>query len=110
MGSEGRGEQTVRTDQDNGLLLAAPVPRGRARSASARTSPTRSSASAFPPCPGNVMVRNPQWSQPIEEFIRQLKGWVMTPAEDSAMNLGIFFDAVAVAGRAELVERATTAR
>ena len=26
MGSEGRGEQTVRTDQDNGLLLAAPVP------------------------------------------------------------------------------------
>ena len=26
MGSEGRGEQTVRTDQDNGLILAAPVP------------------------------------------------------------------------------------
>ena len=26
MGSEGRGEQTVRTDQDNGLLLDGPVP------------------------------------------------------------------------------------
>ena len=25
MGSEGRGEQTVRTDQDNGLILAEPV-------------------------------------------------------------------------------------
>ena len=47
MGSEGRGEQTVRTDQDNGLLLAAPVPRGRPRAASAPTSPRRSSGSAF---------------------------------------------------------------
>ena len=28
MGSEGRGEQTVRTDQDNGLLLRGPVPAG----------------------------------------------------------------------------------
>ena len=26
MGSEGRGEQTFRTDQDNGLILAAPAP------------------------------------------------------------------------------------
>ena len=25
MGSEGRGEQTVRTDQDNGIILAGPV-------------------------------------------------------------------------------------
>jgi len=34
---------------------------------------------------------------------------VMTPDEDSAMNLGIFFDAVAIIGRAELVDRARAA-
>ncbi|MFM9644501.1 nucleotidyltransferase family protein, partial [Streptomyces turgidiscabies] len=55
------------------------------------------------------MVRNDQWSQTIDEFVRQLKGWVLTPDENSAMNLGIFFDAVGVAGRTELVATAKSA-
>ena len=55
MGSEGRGEQTVRTDQDNGLILAGPVDQ-------AALDAFRSDFSGaladfgFPPCPGNVMV------------------------------------------------------
>jgi CBS domain-containing protein len=105
MGSEGRGEQTVRTDQDNGLLLDRPVPESELQEfRDAFTAALE--RFGFPPCPGNVMVRNPQWSQPIDGFIHQIRSWVMTPDEDSAMNLGIFFDAIAVAGRAELVERA----
>jgi signal-transduction protein with cAMP-binding, CBS, and nucleotidyltransferase domain len=108
MGSEGRGEQTVRTDQDNGLLLAAPVPESDL--ASFRAAFTEALAQfGFPPCPGNVMIRNPQWSQPIEDFVRQINAWIMTPDESSAMNLGIFFDAVAIAGQAALVQRAKAA-
>jgi CBS domain-containing protein len=108
MGSEGRGEQTVRTDQDNGLLLATPVP---ARDlATFRADFTAAlERFGFPPCPGDVMVRNPQWSQPVDDFIRQIKTWIMQPDESSAMNLGIFFDAVGVAGKVELVARARTA-
>ena len=107
MGSEGRGEQTVRTDQDNGLLLANPVPEDDL----ARFRKDFSGALSqfgFPPCPGNVMVTNPQWSQPIDDFVRQIRSWIMTPDEMSAMNLGIFFDAVCVAGRPELLARAKT--
>jgi CBS domain-containing protein len=108
MGSEGRGEQTVRTDQDNGLLLAVPVAQSDLESfRSAFTGAL--DAFGFPPCAGNVMVRNPQWSQPVDDFIRQIKTWIMTPDEFSAMNLGIFFDAVAVAGQGGLVQRAKTA-
>jgi CBS domain-containing protein len=105
MGSEGRGEQTVRTDQDNGLLLAHPVD-------PAELERFRVAFSAalerfgFPPCLGDVMVRNPQWSQSIDDFIRQLRGWVLEPDDLSPMNLGIFFDAVGVAGRSDLVDRA----
>ncbi len=108
MGSEGRGEQTVRTDQDNGLLLAEPVPADELDAFRTAFSGALERF-GFPPCPGNVIVRNPQWSQTVDDFIRQIKGWVMTPDEDSAMNLGIFFDAVPVAGRAELVARAKAA-
>ena len=108
MGSEGRCEQTVRTDQDNGLLLAAPVPAQDL--ATFRADFTAAlDRFGFPPCPGNVMVRNPQWSQPMNDFIRQLKTWIMQPDESSAMNLGIFFDAVGVTGKLELVQGAKTA-
>jgi Predicted signal-transduction protein containing cAMP-binding and CBS domains len=55
------------------------------------------------------MVRNPQWSQPVDDFIRQIKTWIMMPDDSSAMNLGIFFDAVGVTGKVELVQRAKTA-
>lgn len=108
MGSEGRREQTVRTDQDNGLLLAESVDAGDL-DAFRRDFTTTIERFGFPACPGNVMVRNPQWSQPIDAFIRQIKDWVLKPDETNAMNLGIFFDAVAVAGRAELVVKAKTA-
>jgi CBS domain-containing protein len=105
MGSEGRGEQTVRTDQDNGLLLAHPVDE-RELQAFRQAFAAALARFGFPPCPGNVMVSNPKWSQPVDGFIHELKGWVMTPTQDSAMNLGIFFDAVGVAGDGGLVDRA----
>src|SRR3712207_519368 len=55
------------------------------------------------------MVRNPVWSQPLDGLVRQLRAWVLERSPDAAMNLGIFFDAVAVAGRAELLRDAKAA-
>ena len=55
------------------------------------------------------MVRNPVWSQPLDGLIRQLRLWVLERSPDAAMNLGIFFDAVAVAGRADLLGQAKAA-
>ncbi len=108
MGSEGRAEQTVRTDQDNGLLLAAPVPESDL--VQFRQAFTESlEACGFPPCPGNVMVRNPVWSQPLDSFVKQLKSWIITGGGDSDMNLGIFCDSVAITGHAGLLQQAKTA-
>ena len=108
MGSEGRGEQTVRTDQDNALLLSAEVP--EAELAAFREGFTRAlEGFGFPPCPGNVMVRNPHWSQPIKGFVRQLAAWVRARDPEAAMNIAIFCDAIAVAGHAKLLVRARTA-
>jgi CBS domain-containing protein len=108
MGSEGRGEQTVRTDQDNGLLLAEEVP--AADLAQFRNAFSGAlDAFGFPPCPGNVMVRNSVWSQTIEGFIRQLKVWVVSRDAEAAMNLAVFFDAAVVAGSPDLGARAKDA-
>ncbi len=105
MGSEGRGEQTVRTDQDNGLLLDGPVPEAELRQFRDAFSDALA-CFGFPPCPGNVMVRNPLWSQPLDGLVRQLRLWVMDRTPEAAMNLAIFFDAVAVTGRTALLAEA----
>ncbi|MGC1584950.1 MAG: DUF294 nucleotidyltransferase-like domain-containing protein [Rhodomicrobium sp.] len=108
MGSEGRGEQTIRTDQDNGLLLAVEVPESDLIEFR-RTFTESLETCGFPPCPGNVMVRNPIWSQTVDGFIKQLKSWIITGGGDSAMNLGIFCDATAIAGQSDLLLQAKTA-
>lgn len=105
MGSEGRGEQTLRTDQDNGIILAEAVPEEdltRFR----HEFPAAVAALGFPPCPGHIMVSNPAWSKTLAEFERDIRGWVMLPGAESDLNLAIVYDACAVAGRAELLAQA----
>ncbi|MCI4678494.1 DUF294 nucleotidyltransferase-like domain-containing protein [Rhodoblastus acidophilus] len=105
MGSEGRGEQTIRTDQDNGLILAGPVD----EKALDRFRNEFSGALAefgFPPCPGDVMVNNPLWSRTFAEYVADFGLWTTAPDDQSAMNVAIFYDAEAVAGDATLLERA----
>lgn len=108
MGSEGRGEQTVRTDQDNGLLLAVPVPEEDLAAFRTRFSGALETL-GFPPCPGRVMVSNPVWSQTVDGFIRQIERWARAGDADAAMNLAVFADATAVAGDPALLARAKAA-
>ncbi|TCZ63573.1 DUF294 nucleotidyltransferase-like domain-containing protein [Roseicella aquatilis] len=108
MGSEGRGEQTVRTDQDNGLLLDGPVPEAELE-AFRRDFSGALAGFGFPSCPGHVMVSNPLWSQPLEGLLRQLRLWVMERTPEAALNLAIFFDAVGVTGRTGLLAEARQA-
>jgi CBS domain-containing protein len=105
MGSEGRGEQTFRTDQDNGLILSAPVPeedlvrfRSEVFDALAQC--------GFPPCPGEVMARNPVWSKTLDEYRDDFRRWLALSDETGTMNIAIFYDAEATAGDAEILRAA----
>ena len=105
MGSEGRGEQTVRTDQDNGLILAEPVEESLLEKFR-RDFTAALEGFGFAPCPGNVMVRNPIWSRPLADYLAAFRRWVAIPDEKAHMNVAIFYDAIAVAGDAQLLTRA----
>jgi CBS domain-containing protein len=107
MGSEGRGEQTMRTDQDNGIILAGPIE--DAVLESFRTSFSSALEQfGFPPCPGNVMVRNPAWSKPLADYLADFRRWIALPDQAAHMNVAIIYDAQAIAGNAQLLERAKT--
>ena len=108
MGSEGRGEQTIRTDQDNGLILSEPVDEAKLQEFRDAFSGALAQF-GFPPCPGRVMVNNPLWSRTIDQYIADFSRWTTAPDEQSAMNVAIFYDAESVAGDASLLLRAKKA-
>src|SRR5574337_507157 len=103
MGSEGRGEQLLKTDQDNALILRD----GYQPPADLATICERFSKAlerfGYPPCPGHIMLSNPAWRMPAADFARTVREWLVMPSPDSLMNLAIFLDAHAVAGDAALL-------
>ena len=105
MGSEGRGEQTVRTDQDNGLILPEAI--DEAMLDEFRTDFSGALLSfGFPPCPGKVMVSNPAWSKPLSVFLADFRNWIAMADDAGHMNVAIFYDARAVSGDAQMLTRA----
>ncbi len=97
MGSEGRGEQILKTDQDNALLL-----RDGYHCTGLHGIVERFSSSlldfGYPPCPGGIMVTSPQWRQPVSAFRETIRQWLYGEDPDAAMQLAIFMDARCVAG------------
>jgi CBS domain-containing protein len=108
MGSEGRGEQTMRTDQDNGIILAEPVEQETLDSFRNEFSGALEQF-GFPPCPGNVMVRNPAWSRPLSDYLADFRRWIALPEEAAHMKVAIMYDAQAIAGNSGLLDRAKAA-
>ena len=105
MGSEGRGEQILKTDQDNALLLRDGVDIDGVEPVAERFSQALAEL-GYPPCPGDIMVTNPLWRQPVSGFRATLREWVFGADPDGPMRLAIFFDAVCVAGDVRLLDAA----
>jgi CBS domain-containing protein len=105
-GSEARREQTLRTDQDNGLVYADPPPEGAAGAAAyyARfaSEAIRGLVSVgFPPCPGNAMASNPRWCQPLSVWTGYFRQWMDHPSPEEVLAACIYFDLRPLAGARE---------
>ncbi|RUM46025.1 MAG: cyclic nucleotide-binding protein [Hydrogenimonas sp.] len=103
MGSEGRKEQIIRTDQDNGLILSDGF---HPKELDEKTKELSNAFKrlGFPECPGRVMVNNPEWSQPLQGFQEAIEGWLEKPEPDAMMKLAILVDAQCVAGNTKLLQ------
>ncbi|HWH74521.1 MAG TPA: putative nucleotidyltransferase substrate binding domain-containing protein [Methylibium sp.] len=105
MGSEGRGEQILKTDQDNALLLRDGLDWPGLEALAQRFSAALSGF-GYPPCPGGVMLSNPLWRQPLADFRDAIRSWIYAGDREGPLRLAIFFDAAAVAGDAALLAQA----
>jgi len=109
-GSEARREQTLRTDQDNGLLYADP-PAGLATAAAdyfarfAETAIRGLVAGGFPSCPGGFMASNRRWCQPMAGWVRYFRRCLDEPVPERVLGAAIHFDVRPLAGTVELGAR-----
>ena len=108
MGSEGRGEQIMKTDQDNGLIFRAGLEWPEMASTMNTFSETLISF-GFPPCPGNIMVSNPEWVNSTGDWANKLTAWSQKSDGESVMKLAIAVDGKPVAGNAALFKVARNA-
>ncbi len=106
MGSEGRGEQLLKTDQDNGLILRDDYVPPDDLEEICQSFSQALSAFGYPECPGHIMVSNPMWRKTAYDFGQMVKHWLLMPDATSLMNLAIFLDAHAVCGDAHLLQDA----
>lgn len=105
-GSEGRSEQTVATDQDNGLIFVSEDPerdRG-AWLAFANDVNEALDACGFPLCKGNVMARNPQCCLTAQEWKQRFSKWIDQGSPQDLLAASIYFDLRPVAGQLELAK------
>jgi CBS domain-containing protein len=97
LGSEGREEQVLKTDQDNALILRDGLDSPDLERITHEFTESLIDF-GYPRCPGNIMVSNPYWTKSVAAFKDELFQWIINPTADSFLQFAIFFDAMAVAG------------
>jgi PAS domain S-box-containing protein len=107
MGSEGRGEQTLLTDQDNGLIYEDP-PAGREQAwadwflAFGQRVSAGLEQAGYRACRGGVMASNPRWNRSLGGWTQQFSGWIREADAQQLLDCNIAFDLRCVGGEATL--------
>lgn len=104
LGSEGRQEQTLRTDQDSAIVYLDDLSNadlaGVRRFAKKIVSALESIG--VPLCPGNMMANNPEWCHSLSEWKQLIEKWITRPDPDATVHFGVFQDLRVLHGDASL--------
>lgn len=108
MGSHGRMEQTLFTDQDNAIVFSDDADPDSARawfSSLGRQIAAQLDAAGYSFCRGDVMAQNPAWCNPLAVWQQLFRQWIAKAEPKELLDLSIFFDLRPVFGEASLVTR-----
>jgi CBS domain-containing protein len=104
LGSEGRREQTLTTDQDNAIIYAdelGPEEISRIKDFSEALIDTLIEV-GVPPCPGGIMAKNAFWRRSYSEWNQVLLSWMKNPIPENILNGSMFFDLRTIYGDVSL--------
>ncbi len=107
LGSMGRKEQLLISDQDNALIYCD-VPEENQEKTSqyflqlAKKVTAKLEAVGFDLCPAEMMASNPKWCLPLSSWKEQFRDWITNPDEEKILLCNIFFDFRGILGNPEL--------
>ncbi|MCG7647082.1 DUF294 nucleotidyltransferase-like domain-containing protein [Alteromonas sp. Cnat3-28] len=106
-GSQAREDQTMGSDQDNGLLLAERPSKTQAEYFAKMADYVCNGLAkcGIKLCDGNIMASNPKLRLSLEEAIEEAKRWVKAPTKDAIMHFNIFLDVRCAAGDISLFKQ-----
>jgi CBS domain-containing protein len=107
IGSQGRKEQLLLTDQDNALVYKDVENDVEVKSYFVKLSKlinNKLNIVGFDMCPAEMMASNPKWCLSVSQWKLQFKNWITHPNEDKMLLCNIFFDYDLVYGDHELVD------
>ena len=107
LGSEGRSEQTIATDQDNALVYAGPPDKDvQAKFLTfAKEVNLGLDACGYPLCKGNVMASNPDICLSESQWVTKFDHWIYRGSPEDLLNASIYFDFRFIAGNPDLLVR-----
>lgn len=109
IGSQGRKEQLLLTDQDNAIIFED-VPEEKYDAVKeyflqlAEKATKTLNKVGYNFCPDEMMASNPLWCKSISDWQNQFKGWIINPADKNTLEATIFFDYDFVYGNENLVD------
>ncbi|MBK8625991.1 MAG: CBS domain-containing protein [Saprospiraceae bacterium] len=110
LGSEGREEQLLRTDQDNALVYvqddAIPDIKDKCMLLAKEVTAILNEV-GYEYCPADMMASNPAWCQSVAEWQETFHKWIYQPGEKEIMMCTIFFDYRPVYGDISLASALT---
>lgn len=109
MGSEGRGELTLKTDQDNAIIYEDKANEHRESVREyfldfATRISTALDEIGIVFCEGELMAMNPKWTHSLSHWKRNYETWIQDASQETAMNYATFFDCRTIYGEANLLE------
>ncbi|MCJ8163484.1 DUF294 nucleotidyltransferase-like domain-containing protein [Pontibacter sp. E15-1] len=109
LGSEGRKEQTLKTDQDNAIIYEdkANEQRELVREyflSFAEEVSDRLDKIGFSFCTGGYMAKNPKWTHSLSHWKRNYVSWMKEPDPDRVMKFAAFFDCRFIFGEEAIMD------
>ena len=109
LGSEGRQEQTLLTDQDNAIIYEdkANEHREEVRAyflAFAEQVSDRLDGIGFSFCDGGLMAKNPKWTHSLSHWKRNYQGWLAESNPENVLRFAAFFDIRYLYGEAPILD------
>ncbi len=104
LGSEGRQEQTLKTDQDNAIIIADNASRDEIKDIEDFSQVLIDSLIEIgvPECPGGIMARNEFWRRSLSDWKSAIDHWVGTPSGQNILNFSMFSDMRILCGDSSL--------